>query len=475
MNLKSDIGIDMGNADNLERSLISRSVESMQMEDIGWIPVGSSTSSDAVNCLSNVRRASATAKKVAPTPLIVRGKELRNSYILGSGVNVRVTSETKKGDKKRVQKLPSLLSLSFLQSIIDAQVDEGNAFARYFTTSQRVSLVPLKRIAGIVTDEDDPAFIRYVRISEPTGMNPNDDRYVITKDYLRTHPDVPDFLNDETLGRPVKVDRESIMHILPRNPDVGMPLGTPLGYGCALWAMGYYEYLAGSMDLSKALTSIAWKMQVSNERVGKSMATTIDSSSMHGNTGIMSQDMTLSGMGVPSAQVNFNNGRPVAGMVAAMFGVPLAGLLSDVGTSGTNNSLETLDTPMIKGFELKRALLRDFMLDIYDTMMSNVNVEVTFPPIIMDTEWNDVNSAVNAQKAGVLSRAETRKYTSKMLGVELMADKVPTYSDYQNSAYMQQQQADKSAEKTQKTQADAAQAGEEAGEDQKGVPKDDGE
>jgi hypothetical protein len=307
------------------------------------------------------------------------------------------------------------------------------------------------------------------------SLNPEDDIYVINKSYLTTIDSFPTYLNDKTLGRPVPVDHNSVIHILPRNPDVGMPLGMPLGYGCAIWAMGYYEYLAGSMDLSKALTSIAWKMQVANERVGKSMATEINGSSMHGNTGIMSSDMALSGMGVPSAQVNFNNGRPVAGMVAAMFGVPLAGLLSDVGTSGTNNSLETLDTPMIKGFELKRELLKDFMLDILDTI-SPLGVDISFPPIITDTEWNDLNAAINAQKAGAISREETRTYTSKVLGVELLDEKVPSYSNYQNAAYMQQQQANKAAQKsddTKKTQADAAKAGEEAGEDQKGSPKND--
>lgn len=404
---------------------IRRSLESLMQEDSGWLAVyGGRYCFDPTMALANVRRASQVAHKLARTPLVIRGKKLRNSYMLGSGVTLTIDSKSSLV-RSRIR---SLIPVEMLACLNDALVDDGNAFLRYDFTTRSCRLVPLANVQGIETDPNDGSFIRYVKTQRVNDDGTIESVYVPTHEWLlRTGGDVPSSL-DEGSGL-VAVDRTAAMHVMTTPRDAGQPLGIPMTNAAALWIMAYMEFLTGSMDLFKSLVSIAWKIQVQNRTAGQTMVAKVQGMDSHGGAAISSADTTLTGLGVPSSQVNFNSARPVAGMVSAVFGVPLAGLLTDVGTSGTNNSLSTLDTPMLKGFELDRTELAEFMDGIYSTY-SNVDVGVSFPIIVASSEVLQFAQLLAAGKWGAFGREEIRTWAAKTIGVDIESGRPPAVKDF---------------------------------------------
>ena len=400
----------------LEESLRERS---LQIEDVGWQRIGELGNSDFKDGLdlTTLKLVSAKLRELVDShPLFKRGAQLRNSYIFGRGMSFTDV------DQPRVQKALNdthnksvLFSVEGYEIANKALFTDGlftvlmNKSTRHFIT------VPLDQVSGFVTNPDDDMDIWYVQRSwgenkvkwYPTGRDPNPVKSI-----------------DDGSGQRIPVDNGYTAYLRHANRQTGWTLGLPDGLAAMLWAAAYDAYLMDNAKLVKALSQIAWRITQPNKAAVTAAASRVEGSSGGiGGTAVSTGD--LSSVGVPSAQVNFGNGQPLAAMVASSFGVPVIALLSSPGaTGGSYGSAMTLDTPTIKGFEA----LQDTWSAFYEALLQGLGAregKVAFPSIESDATYRQISSIAQMVELKIIWPDEAREAALDLMDVVKMHDTVP--------------------------------------------------
>lgn len=390
----------------------------LQLEDIGWDPIwGKRSDSDRGLELSDLHTVVPHLRDMAAVnPLHKRGAQLRHSYVFGRGVEITNLKPKTQAAVDDLYNQAALFSVEAHETINLAKFCTGNLFTVRDESTNILTVVPIEEIKGEVTDPDDNSKVRYfLRVWNSVDANDKP----LTK--RRWYP-VARFKKSQ-IGRGrrgkinktigfggdrIPVDQGSVIYHVASQRQDGWTYGIPESLAAAVWTISYSEYLKDNAKLVKALQMIAWSITSSTKAGSNSAAVAVRTPGV-GGTASMASGNSLSSVGVPSAQVDFNKGQPLAAYVATSFGVPVIALLSSPGaTGGSYGAATTLDTPTIKGM---KALQDSWVLFFKEILadMGSPEADVSFPNIMQDETYREAQTLAQGYATGALWQDEYRE------------------------------------------------------------------
>jgi hypothetical protein len=398
--------------EQLRESISSRM---LALEDIGWDKI-SGSKDDGGPGLSTLKTLIPNLRDMAAVnPLHNRGAQLRHSYVFGRGVEFTNLTPATQAVIDDLYNQATLFSVSGYETNNLEMFCAGNLFILRTEKTNQFSLVPIEQIAAEATDPDDPSRVRYFLREWNNGTEKVQRWYPVSR-YKKTQVgrgrrgSIAQTLTYNSVEIPVAQD--TVIYHETTQRQGGWRYGIPDSLAGAVWA----GYLTDNATLVKALQQIAWAI-TSATKTGSSNAAIGVAQPGTGGTAAMGSGNTLSSVGVPSAQVNFNNGQPLAAMVATSFGVPVIALLSSPGaTGGSYGAATTLDTPTIKGMKA----IQDSWKLFYKEVLADIgspDAEVNFPNIEQDPTYREVQSIGQAYADGRLFQEEAREATVQILDV----------------------------------------------------------
>lgn len=360
-------------------------------------------------------------------PLHKRGAQLRHAYIFGRGIEISgLTKEAEKVKQDTINQ-SVLFSVDAQERLNLESFTTGNIFVFKNVKTNRFTLVPMEQIREITYDTFDTSYIQFVRRvwKGPNGEDVS--RWYKTADFSKTNKDRrPRAANGGKFhGKEIPIDNDYVVYIKTSPAFAGSPLGVPDSLAGALWSVSYSNYLSDSAALTNILKRVAWKITNASSKEQAAKDSVQVGTPQKGGIGAsvgLSGEQQLNSVGVPSAQVDFNNGQPLAAMVASSFGVPVIALLSSPGaTGGSYGAATTLDEPTRNGFKAAQ----DSWVTFYTEILRDLNgprtqsrVGVIFPSIDKDPAYRQMQSGAQAYATGAIFQDEFRSLSIDVLGIQ---------------------------------------------------------
>lgn len=316
-------------------------------------------------------------------PLIIRGMALRRAYIWGQGVQVYVDDDESGQDVNAVIQAfldhpDNVVAFSGQQARDDIENKLGTDGEVFYclptnplTGEVIVRLIEADEISDIVTDPQDrkrPWFYRRVwqeRSLNAIGKLGNYEQREAWYPALGYNPRGIDRLNVID-GKPV-LWHEPVRHVAVNR--VGrMTRGMGDIYAALPWARATKEVLEAWVLLFKALARYANQVKTRGDKV-QGIAAKIEASQRAagpdaGKTYVGGNLSQLESVSKSGAMLDADGARPVAALVAAVFGVPITMLLTDPGVTGARAVAQTLDQPTELLMQGRRAVHTQAIMDI---------------------------------------------------------------------------------------------------------------
>lgn len=420
--------IDSLRADNdrLEESLVDRA---LALEDVGWKVIsGYAHNDDGTGLkLENLHTLSEKLREMAASnPWHVRGSQLRHSYVFGRGMSY---ADTKPRTEKVIETPHNMAVLSSVEAyeVMNLALFTDGAFVlvREQTTNQ-FTAVPIAQVKGVITNPDDAMDIRYIkRVWTANGEERQE--WIPLSRYKNTTA-IRKSITETRGERSVPVAQNKVVYIKHTKRQSGWTWGVPDSLAAYIWTLAYSGYLQDNVKLVAALSKFAWSLTRNNKSSAEKAAAQIAAPGV-GGTASMGEGNSLASVGVPSAQVNMNNGQPLIAAVATSFGVPTIALLSSPGsTGGSYGAATTLDQPTLKGFEALQDSWKLFFEEILHDLGSP-KARVEFPSIDSDPVHRQITSLVALVELGIIWPDEARDAALDLLDVEKMHNDMPPKPD----------------------------------------------
>lgn len=387
----------------------------------GWVEMTAGASNSGLS-LATLKRISERLRDMVDTnPLMHRGHQLRRDYVYARGVEFDIQPPTAVEKVTRKIEDPYNWELFFSEeghdTLMRARHTDGNRFTLVNKSTKQTIHVPLSQIAQSITDENDSSRVMYLQRTVgtkstwyATDLNPNPAEQVTAGGQTHT------------------IDSDWVLIHKAYNRPIGATWGLPDMMAAYLWVIAYSNYLKDNAALVKALSRIAIKISAPTAAGAKNASQKFSAADKGpaGRTAVTGSDVRIDAMGNTGSGVNFNNGRPLAAMVATSLGVSIVALLSDPGTGGSYGVAETLDPPTT----LLAMTLQSSEADYYKRLLAqygaNAKTTVKFPTIDKDPAYRVLQSIYQGVGQGILSREEARPVISLLLDMSnLDADKLP--------------------------------------------------
>lgn len=401
----------------LSESLVDRV---LKMDDVGWKRLeGMDTDNDGGLTISALQNISDQLRELtAAHPLFRRGQQLRNAYIFGRGMSYVID------DKPRFN---NILNDPHNKAVVFSVEAHELANAALFTDGVFILLrhkkhnnfiiLPLKQLTSVITNPDDAMDIWYVQRTWSANGTEYKKWFAVAR-----HKEAKRNVTIDGVSQPV--DQNYVAYIKHANRQVGWTFGVPDSLPGLIWALAYSGYLNDNAKLVHALSKFAWKATNTHAKGTQNVATKMLSVGDQVGAGV-STTGEFGSVGVPSAQVNFNNGQPLAALVSASFGVPVIALISSPGaTGGSYGAAQTLDAPTLKGFEV----LQNSWASFYDEILKDMGAKdayVEFPAIETDAVYRQITSIASAVELGILWPDEARASVIDLLDIKVMHKELP--------------------------------------------------
>lgn len=406
----------------------SFSRRALEIEDIGWTKItGSPEPGDAGFTIEELQKISQDLEGALTNPLHKRGAQLRQDYVFGRGVNFNNLSPKTEQLLKKNADLKEFLSVGSYRTMNLARFTSGNYFVMFDVNTWTPTVIPISQITGIATDPDDNMKIRYIKRTWTSG-NTEKNLWIPLARYRKTLVGrgkanrLPKSLGTAQDRVPVAQDKQFYFSSSDRLP--GWTLGVPDSLAAKLWTLAYTAYLQDNATLVRALSQIAWKVTSATARGVQNAAVSMGKPGV-GGTAATGAGNDLQAVGVPSAQVSFDHGQPLAAMVATSFGVPVIALLSSPGAgAGSYGTAQTLDVPTLKGMRAVQDSWVFFFEEILRDMGSE-DVEVRFPSLEEDPAYRYAQAVDNAVATGLIWPDEGREAIIPVLDIQKMHDGMP--------------------------------------------------
>lgn len=402
---------------------------SLAYDNIGWQPMGQDAAGDGTGIkLSALKKAADLAQAMTTAnPLVKRGVEVRTSYIWGSGVELNGVDRTMRSVRRTIGTSEAQFELE------RTLASDGNLFFEVTTQGSRRYLrrVPLSEIDSAAADSEDRSIINYIKLRYTKWDQPN----------LQYGREVEEWVPTIELESPpvssingVAVNRNKQIKHVAINRMVGWWWGVPDLYSVTFWVSAYKKYLEQCSLLNEAHAMFAWKAVSSSRKGGERMATSMaQAPSTDPATG---QPLSVGGTGILGAgqdlaplqharSVDFDNGRPLAALVAAGLSIPLQVLTSDAGTGGSRASDDTLDEATKKSMEARQRFLDDNLADLAD-MLGMSDFDIDWPDVGEEPLHRVVQAMDMAGRTGMLYPEEWRQRLTRALRIETVKTEPPT-------------------------------------------------
>lgn len=435
--------IEVRNRDLEHRLEESLSKKLLALEDIGWDPVWGKKSGERSLTLDDLHNIVPHLRDMASVnPLHIRGAQLRHSYVFGRGIEFAGLSPKTERIVADLYNQSALFSVQAHETNNLEKFVSGNFFVLREESTNTFTVVPVEEVTGEVTDPDDSAKVRYFLRTwssvDANGKPVEKKRWYPVSRFKKSQKGRGKRGGkiNKTIsvgGKAIPVDQGTVIYHETTKRQAGWTYGVPDSLGGAVWSVAYSEYLKDNSALVKALQQIAWAITSSTKSGANAAAVAVRTPGV-GGTASMGTGNSLASVGVPSAQVNFNNGQPLAAMSATSFGVPVIALLSSPGaTGGSYGAATTLDTPTIKGMKAVQDQWKLFYQEILADLGSP-NAEITFPNISQDETYRENQSIGAAYADGRLWQDEAREATLQLLDVKKLHDEMPKPDEFNAGA-----------------------------------------
>lgn len=409
----------------------SRSAERLlAIDDIGWerltgLAYSYDTNSGVpIDILNEI--AGDLEDMAITSPLVKRAIQLRHAYVFGRGFNIL---DVEKPEFKKVitnaYNRETIFSTSAFHAIETAMVTHGNFFLLKTGTRSNIEYiaVPQTEITGVVTHDQDASRILFVKRSWTTPDGDEKHEWIPTNRHKTSGKKLPKSFKRDSTSESVPVNSKSSMFILHNNRLVGHTWGVPLGAAIKIWVAMYTEYLRDNATLTKALSQIAWKIHTASAAAGRKAAMEMVAPKAGGaaiaGTGNDVQAMPRGN------DVNYNNGQPLAAMIATAVGVPVIALISSTGASGgAYGAATTLDEPTQKGMYAVQQARIEFLDEILHDLAGEA-AHVEFPTMASDATYRYAQSLAQAHATGAIFQDEYRAAVTELLDVTQKHKGVP--------------------------------------------------
>lgn len=357
----------------------------------------------------------------ASNPLHVRGAQLRFSYVFGEGLDFQGLKSAAKAIVDNPYNKETLFSVDAYETLNLAAFADGNVVVIYDTEDKLFTLVPIHEITGVACDPNDDGKIRYVKRSRNTLSGNQTSEWIPLSRWKKTTKTLPSTISTSDTD---PISKTKVAYVKRSHRQAGWTWGVPDSLAAAVYAMAYSDYLQNNAKLVKALSMIAWSLtKTTKEGVSNAAAQVVVGGV--GGTAVNTTGNAVSSVGVPSAQVNMNNGQPLAALVATTFGVSVIALLSSPGaTGGSYGAATTLGDPTTKVMQAIQDSWRLFYAEIFSDLGSP-KAELGFPSIETDPAYRELQSITTAQSFGLLWDDEAREGTLKILRVPRLHTGMP--------------------------------------------------
>lgn len=407
-----------------ENTLFRESItdQMIALDDVGWLRLLGGVVNNGPD-LDILRRTSLDLQDMAATnPLHKRGAQLRHDYVFSGGIKY---SKVKPGTKKLITdpyNKDALFSTGAFKTANLALFTDGNFFIVRDTRTNGLTVVPMHQITGVVTDVNDPQRINYLKRAWVSNGQDNELWYPIARYAKSKNGGVPRLIPGDSNKTPVS--RNAVIYHRHTNRQTGWTFGIPDSLAAKVWSLAYSGYLKDNSKLVKALSQIAWKISTTTKAGNDNAAAKIAIPGVAGAV-VAGSGTDINAMPRGGGDVNFNNGQPLAAMVATSFGVPVIALLSSPGaTGGSYGAATTLDEPTLKGMTSLQAEWKDFLDEILHDFGSP-NADVDFPAISTDFRYREMTSLATAFTTGALFQQEYRDAAVDLLDVPDAQDGLP--------------------------------------------------
>lgn len=407
--------------ERLQESVVDRA---LAMEDVGWkvIEGWSKDEDDSGLKLENLHSLSEQLREYASSnPWHVRGAQLRHSYIFGRGMSYVDT-------KPRTTKILEDPHNKSVFASVDAYeamnlacfTDAAFILLRHETTNA-LTQVPIKQLKGVITNPDDAMDIQFVK--RVWNSNGTEKELWIPLSRHKKRGPIPKTIKGEAEQR-VPVAQDRVVYIKHTKRQSGWTWGVPDSFAAYIWTIAYSGYLQDNSKLVHALSKFAWSV-TRNSSAGIDKAAAQVSMPGVGGTAVQGEGGNLASVGVPSAQVNMNNGQPLIAAVATSFGVPTIALMASPGaTGGSYGAATTLDQPTLKGFEALQDSWTLFFEEVLHDLGSK-EATIEFPSIETDPPHRQVTSVAALVELGIIWPDEARETALNILDVPKLHDEPP--------------------------------------------------
>ena len=415
----------------LQESLADRILAA---EDVGWKVISgyAANDDDTGLTLDNLHDLSEKLREYAASnPWHVRGAQLRHSYIFGRGMDyVDLTPRSQKvlddAHNKSV-----FGSVDAYEAMNLACFTDGAFILMLNEASKTFTQIPIKQIQGVITNPDDAMDIWYIKRVWNANGKPQQVWLPLSR-HKRVRTIQRSIVEEDGAPR-VAVAQDRVVYIKHTKRQTGWTWGVPDSFAAYIWTMAYSDYLRDAHSLSHALTKFAWTITKASSSGTDRAAAQIARPGVGGTT-LTGDGNSVASVGVPSAQVNMNNGQPLIAAVAASFGVPTIALISSPGaTGGSYGAATTLDQPTLKGFEA----LQDSWTLFFEEILHDLGAKkasIEFPSIENDAVYRQITSIGTGVELGLIHRDEGREAVLNLLDVPKLHDDVPDVPDAANVA-----------------------------------------
>ena len=410
----------------------------------GWDPDGGGLSLDALKRTSEMLQ-----DMVATASLLKRAAELRHGYVFGRGISFTGAKPRHKAIMEKPFNKKALFSMPAYEELMKWRLTDGNIFVLREKTTGEAYRIPLKEITGYVTDPMSTERVWYLQRTYNRTSNGRTEKVVEwypTSDYEGT---VASSITSGS-GKAYPVNKRFQMVFWAFNRQPGFTFGVPDGYAAITWAKAYSEYLKNNSKLVKAYAQIAWKASTKSPAGGTNIAAQISQPGTAG-TATMGPTSDLTPMPRAGSDVSFENGRPLASMVAASLGVSVVALTADPGAAGSSyGSAQTLDAPtilvMVSIQEAWKTFFEEFFRPWQPKKDEEARLRVEFPSIETDPVYRQIQSLSIAYSMGALFQEEWRAAVRDLLDIAEPMEGLPVPDNF-NAGHLTPEEAQEAADK----------------------------
>lgn len=435
----------------------------LALDNIGWNPIGEDINMQEIPLASIKKFTQVTRALATINPLAKRGIAVRTAYIWGAGIVLDGLDENSAFATSAVNKKYLLSEKAHIELEFCLATD-GNFFILANKTKQTVQRIPLHQITGTVSNPDNAEEIWFYKREwkRVVTTSSNEEKETPMEVYY------PAIDYDDANGKPrtfkgKKVIWEERIAGHSVNKQTGWKWGVPDLLPILFWAKAHKEFLENQATLVKAYSRYAFKVQANSAASAKATATkvatpaTMDAQGNPqsiGGTAVVGMGNNITAMGRTGGSVDFKEGLPLAGYVAAGLSVPLNELTADAGDAN-RSSAETLSSSNEKVMKARQAEHRMFFESIFEYL--GMTVKVHFPKIEEEAAYRQIQSIVSLLPLNVFSDVEMRKLICRVLDLYgFDPEKVPSEDELGNLILQHKQameQADKAAEHAEKLAA----------------------